>query len=363
MHAPALKLAADALAAARRTVAAEAASGDTAAIARLEQRPRQLAAVAINHARVRLPVLARLRRRPRIALCISGQLRGFRKAWATWRPLLAGVDATIFVSSWRRIGHGTPEPFRYVLPFEGEAFSRAYKAVGAELGLEGLQARYPRLFAALDRSGTVAESDLAALYRTPHVMLDDETQPAFAAMSNSEKMYHKIERCFQMASATGETFDLVVRLRPDKPVRFAAFDWGDMIAALRARPALYCETAMGVHYGAILMGDQVAIGLPQTSLVYAETSSRTPPIAATAPYRMEPHLWGHTSVAQLCWMNDIEVRKVPIKFGPFQEAEPLAARTIRDALAEDTDGRMDAIDRQLVAGNRADLGGSTIKID
>ncbi|CAA9508542.1 MAG: hypothetical protein AVDCRST_MAG91-1493 [uncultured Sphingomonadaceae bacterium] len=345
---------ADALSATRRTLAVEANGAGAAAIARLDQRPRQFVGAALNEARARFPMLARLR--PRIALCVSGQLRGFRKAWPTWRSLLSGVDATVFVDSWNRIGRGTAEPFRSVLPFEGDAFSRAYKRVGAELGLDELRARYPSLFAELDRSGVVGEADLSALYGTCHVSLDDEAEPAFATLSNSEKMYLKIERCFRMAEASGKQFDLIVRLRPDKPIVAVAFDWSDLIVALRTRPALYCETALGVHYGGLLMGDQAAIGLPEASRVYAETFSRAPPIAAVAPYRMEAHLWPHTSVAQLCWVSGIDVRKLPIKFGPFQEAEPLPARCIRDALNYDATSRMDAVDGQLIAANRIDLG-------
>jgi hypothetical protein len=125
------------------------------------------------------------------------------------------------------------------------------------------------------------------------------------------------------------------------------------MAALRARPALYAETALGTHYGALLMGDQVAIGLPEAMRVYADTYSLAPPIAALEPYRMERRLWGHTSVAQTCWFAGLDMRKVPIKFGPFQEAEPLAADAIARALRQDSASRMDAIDKQLLDAIRA----------
>lgn len=338
----------------RRVLFTETGADNQAAVSRLEQRPRQLATGILNEVRSRLPII-RSRRRLRVAICVSGQLRGFRRAWATWRPLLADIDATVFVNSWKKIGRGTPEPFRSILPFEGPEFCAAYKRIGAETGLDELRTRYPHLFTALDQSSGVEESDLAALYGTAHVHLDDETDAAFSTFTNSEKMYYKVQRCFEMTQIAGEEFDLIVRLRPDKPIRLVAFEWPNILAALQSRPALYCETALGVYYGALLMGDQVAIGLPGAMRVYAETFSRSSPIAALAPYRMEPHLWGHTSVAQLCWFAGMEVRKVPIKFGQFLEAEPLAAISIDGALARDSVDRMDAIDRQLIAANRRDL--------
>ena len=349
-----LALVAQELAGVRQTLLRESGTGDDNAIARLDRKPRQLAAAILNEVQAKSPII-RSRRRLRVAVCISGQLRGYRRAWTTWRPLLANVDATVFIDSWTKIGRGTPEPFRSTLPFEGNNFCAAYKRIGADTGLDELRIRYPSLFAALDQGGTVNERDVSAFYQTSHVRLDDDADDALSAFTNSEKMYYKIERCFEMTKASGAEFDLIMRLRPDKPIRAAAFDWRDLHAALRSRPALYCETKLGVHYGALLMGDQVAIGLPEAMRVYAETFSRSPAIAALSPYRMEPHLWAHTSVAQMCWFSGIEVRKAPIKYGAFLEAEPLAANAISEALNRDSAGRIDTIDRQLLAENQRDL--------
>lgn len=349
-----LALAAQELAGVRRTLLHESGSGDDNAISRLDQKPRQLAAAILNEVKSRAPIV-RSRRRLRVAVCISGQLRGFRRAWTTWRPLLANVDATVFVDSWTKIGRGTPEPFRSTLPFEGPNFCAAYKRIGTDTGLDELRIRYPSLFAVLDQGGTANERDVSAFYKTSHVRLDDETNEDFANFTNSEKMYYKIERCFEMTQATSAEFDLIVRLRPDKPISAAAFEWQDLHAALRSRPALYCETKLGVHYGALLMGDQVAIGLPEAMRVYAETFSRSPAIAALSPYRMEPHLWAHTSLAQMCWFSGIEVRKAPIKFSEFLEAEPLSCNLINEALQIDCTDRIDDIDRQLLDASRRDL--------
>ena len=328
--------------------------GEAAAV-RLNARPRQAFAAAWNLASAHLPALARIRRKPKVAVCVSGQLRGFRQAWRSWRPLLAGIEATVFVSSWSRIGRGTANPYRSVLPFEGDAFANEYRAVGIEIGMERLQERHPGLFAALERSGKVTESELSDFYGTPHVELDDEDASPFRDFTNFEKMYHKIERCFRMAEASGETFDLILRIRPDKPIAAVAFDWADMVAAAHARPRLYCETAMGVHYGALLMGDQVALGSPEASRVYAETWSATDGLRRLELFKLNPELHAHVSVAQTCWLHDIDVRKVPIKFDKFLEAEPLPALAIKEALAWDAAGRMDSIDRRFIAANAADL--------
>jgi hypothetical protein len=229
------------------------------------------------------------------------------------------------------------------------------RAIGTDVGLEALRTRYPRLFAAFDRSGTVTAGELSDLYGTPHVEIDDEDAEAFRGFGNSDKMHYKIERCFRMAEASSAEFDLVLRMRPDKPVSLAAFDWRDMLAAAKSRPALWCETPIGVHYGALLMGDQFAIGAPRPSRLYAETWSRTKALRELGLFKLERALTGHAPMAQLCWLHRVEVRKVPVKFGPFAEAEPLGAREIGEALAADAAGRSDGADRRLIAANAADL--------
>lgn len=344
----------EAVASERRTIAGRG-GGSENAIGKLDRVPRQAAAAAWNMAMARYPALARRRRKPRAAVCVSGQLRGFRRSWETWRPLLAGLDATIFVSSWSRIGRGTPEPFRSVLPFEGAAFGTAYRAIGTEIGLDALHERYPALFSAFEDSGVVTEAELIDLYGTPHVELDDESSSPFAGYSNSEKMHYKIERCFSMAKASGKQFDVFIRIRPDKPITAVAFDWSDMLEAIKRRPLLYCETAMGVHYGALLMGDQFAVGAPEPFRLYAETWSRADKLADLDLYKFNRELTGHSSMAQLCWLHGIDVRKVPIKFGEFQEAQPFPATMIRQALAQDSEGRRDYIDERLIGANAIDL--------
>lgn len=325
------------------------------ALSRLDSKPSQLAAVARNQIAARLPLPRAKRRRPRVALCISGQLRGFRASWPTWAPLLSGADVTVFVHTWKNVGRGTPEPFRYVLPFEGANFCREYRSIGMELGPDELRRRYPALYGDFASSSEVTAAEISAFYDTPHVHVDDEADPRFADFTNPEKMYWKVERCFELVERSGETFDAVIRIRPDKPIDAVAFSWSDMMEALHARPLLFCETAFGVHYGALLMGDQFALGLPQTSAIYAHSYSAMQEPMAMGLHKLEPVLSGHSTFAQACWLSAIDVRKVPIKFGPFAEIEPMRANAIQSALARDTADRMDDVDRRFIAAIDADV--------
>ncbi|MFA9370033.1 hypothetical protein V3G68_25695, partial [Escherichia coli] len=72
----------------------------------------------LNLARHKLPLPSlRGQRKLRVAICVSGQLRGYTNALRSWRSnLLRGVDYDLFVDSWERIGRSGAEPFRSVLP-------------------------------------------------------------------------------------------------------------------------------------------------------------------------------------------------------------------------------------------------------
>jgi hypothetical protein len=341
----------------RRAKLATAAGSEAGA--RLESNAHRAVNASLNLLVGRAPALASLRRKPKVAICVSGQLRGFRQSFETWkRLLLPSIDATIFVSSWRRIGRAGAEPFRYVLPFEGKHFVDEYRAIGIELSLGGMQERYPSLFVALEEGGSINEGDLSEFYGTPHVHLDDDQSSPFVEMTNPEKMHCKIEHAFRMAEASGQQFDLIVRIRPDKPVKLVGMNWNDMREEGR-QPRLYSENAMGVHYGALEIGDQFVVGGPDAARVYHETWSRAGSISRFGLRMFHHELTGHVSLAQMCWLHGVEVRRAPVRFGPLQDPEPISASAISAALAADSNGRMDDIDRRLIAANGLDLNASS----
>ena len=90
-----------------------------------ENRAWQGLQAAKNMAGRRLKFVTPSRRKIRIAVCVSGQLRGYAKAFPTWKDtLLQHVDYDLFVHSWARVGRSGIGPSRHVFPFEGEQFSK-----------------------------------------------------------------------------------------------------------------------------------------------------------------------------------------------------------------------------------------------
>ncbi len=303
-------------------------------------------------ATLRTPALNRRQRRIRLAVSVSGQLRGYEDALATWRrTLLANVDAEFFVHSWQAVGRSNAEPFRYVLPFAGAEFPETYRRIALQMGYERVQARYPTLFNAL-KAGAVVEADmLKSLYGTDHVVLEDDRADRFAAFSNQAKMHYKIHAAYELARNAGE-FDLHLRIRPDLAVKMMGFDWRDMAAACRAEPVLFAEAARGLHYNLLMIGDQFALGAPETMGVYADTWITHPSLAEADLAHYSEDFQGHMTLAVNTWVQGVEVRKVPLKFGQLLESRPLGSDEILAAL--ETDSLGDQSDRQLIEAAHRD---------
>lgn len=323
----------------------------------VQARPYQAVQLAKSLVAARLPALHIRKRRLRVAICVSGQLRGYELALASWRrTLLSGTDPVFFLHSWKAIGRSTAEPFRSVLPFAGTCFPEAYRMQVGLIGYDAAQARYPTLFSCLKGEALAEASTLAALYGSEHVVLENEQAPEFAGFSNQQKMHYKIHAADQMARAAGE-FDLFVRIRPDLEVKLAPFDWRDLHEAAQSRQVIYTEKAPGLHYGQLMVGDQFAIATPDLMEVYARTWKSFPGLADMAPGGCPAEFTGHVSLALTCWYHGIAMEKAPIRFGKLLEARRMSSVEICSALEKDLSGRClpDSVDAALLTAARRDL--------
>ena len=324
--------------------------------ARLTSRPRQAAHFLAGQVVHRAPFLKLGRRRPRIAVCISGQLRGYRRALPTWQAgLLRNADCQFVVHSWEKVGRSGAEPYRAYLPFAGKSFCDAWRVHARRAGMATMLERYPHLFAALREGGEVRAEDLCDFYGTEHVVLEDDGAPKFEGWSNSRKMHYKIAAGNGLLDRLDDDVDLVLRIRPDKELGAMAFAWSDALSACRSSATLLADSAMGHQFGRIMIGDQVALASRQVMAVYADTLNLTPRLAQAELYSCDPNLQGHTSLALTCWHAGIDVRRLPVRVGALLEAEPMASDQIAAALEADAAGRMDAMDQTFLSAIRPDI--------
>jgi len=298
------------------------------------------------------PMLNIQRRKVRVAICVSGQLRGYQAALASWkRNLLPEAEATFFVHSWTKIGNADAKPFRYVLPFSGQNFTQAYREAALAEGYDTMRERYPTLFAKLNSSNLVTAGQLAEDYQTDHVSVEDDKAPEFSSLSNQQKMHYKIHAADCMARHAGE-FDLFMRIRPDLSIKLRGFDWRDLLDVSASGPVIFAEKPYGVHYGGLMIGDQCAVASPEVMKIYADTWINFPKYADANLARCPPCFKGHVSLALNCWIAGLDVRRLPVRFDQLEESNQLCNADILNAL--EADSRQDATDRELINAARRD---------
>lgn len=327
----------------------QAGVGEGALAARLQAIARRFLAPA--------PPARRPGPRLRIALCLSGQLRGWRHASGTWHHLgLQGHDVDVYVHTWQNVGRRLPDPG--IMPsvprvFDHAGFCEAWLAVGRRHSFAAMQLAYPALFAAVARHQAVDEATLQAAFGSDAVVVaEDEREPRFEGWSNQDKMHYKIWAADRLAADSGKSYDLVIRLRPDKTLRGhrAAPDWPALAAESRARRALFCEEPLGVREG-LVMGDQFAAGAPEVVSAYAAAWTLTPQARAEGWHGFPAQFTGHASLAFTCLWQGLRPQQLPgVDFGPIAEDQRLTGPEIAALIAVDLPGgpRHD-MDRQLLA--------------
>ncbi len=137
----------------------------------------------------------RPKRKLRIAVCISGQLRGYRQVFASWHHLgLERHDADYFVHVWRRIGRKIP-----LIPSKGhlqrlftDAFCDAYADALRQHGARDLERAYPGFFRFFTAGGDcVTQAELQRFYRTDAVVAEDDAAAPFCELITRKRCITK----------------------------------------------------------------------------------------------------------------------------------------------------------------------------
>ncbi|MCJ2037040.1 hypothetical protein [Methylobacterium sp. J-068] len=291
-------------------------------------------------------------KRLRIAVCVSGQLRGYRAALATWAKLgLDAHDVHYFVHAWKDVGRKLP-----VSPSSGSGSPNlfaAYSRFMHEIDNDLLRRWYPSFFS----QELVTEAELYDLYKADRVVVDDDTLPPFAAMNNSEKMHYKIHAAGRLAREAGD-FDLVIRIRPDKEVAASNADWIDLLSYSERNDTIFVDRGKvsDGHFN-LLIGDQFAFGTQRLMQIYEDTYNfQTESWAVRRPLFGPPHQ-AHISLALTCFYQAVDVEAADtIRFGRLLDAQARSPALLLQALQHDIGPvPRNHADSALLAAARADV--------
>lgn len=294
-------------------------------------------------------------KRPKVAVCISGQLRGYKHTFDSWKKsILKDIDYDIFIHSWVDVGRSGAEPSRKSLPFDGVFFKQGYRECFLELGFDELKRRYPTLFKRLHQSGQVDEQSIKGFFGAKAVVLENDKDPNFADFTNSEKMHYKIKSCNDLYKQHNQKYDLILRIRPDVPIPFIGFDWKDIYNYCYSDPVIFADSAYGVHYMNLMIGDQFAVGRPEVMDIYTDTWNIYPKLGRGNFFGCPNEFKGHVSLALTCWTSGINVKKIPMKKGALKDSENMNVNKIFEAINTDATGRSFSSDEKLLGLLRRD---------
>lgn len=289
------------------------------------------------------------RKKLKVAVCISGQLRGYKKAFKSWeKSILVGLDYDVYIHSWKNIGGSGAEPFRKILPFTSNSFKDTYREYCLTLGFESMQQEYPTLFKYLKQSKNTTAEEVKAFYNAKEVVLEDENQPKFDHFSNSDKMHYKVHACHQLVEESGKEYDLIIRIRPDFLISFIAFKWSDIYEICHSQPTIFADTPFGTNYMSCMVGDQLAVGTPETIQSYANTWNIYPQYAENNLLKCGKNFTGHESIAMNCWIHKIKFEKLPVKKGGLIESSAMSNELTNKAISADAKGRNSFWDKKFL---------------
>jgi hypothetical protein len=295
----------------------------------------------------------------RIAVCISGQLRGYCNVFPSWSSW--GLDrhsTSFFVHTWKRTGISRPTQKNAAEMLSPE-LARVYCDVIDALGNEEMALNYPNLLALWEMNAQADESSVKEFYGAEEVVVDDDTSLPFRDFSNARKMYYKIRKCHDLTKGHGD-FDLVIRVRPDFYFGQRRIDFQDIYAETISGKKLFVSYQPGYYFFptiGLAMGDVFAIGSPMAMDGYAAADAMTMGEGEYAALQHFPkeHI-AHGNAAFASFYNGLDL--APLSFqalDPQHNRSELvrsyqpASSLISEALKLDASGRMNKWDIALLA--------------
>ncbi len=276
----------------------------------------------------------------KIAICASGQLRGYESAYPTWKYLgFEGHDVDLFIHTWRDVGRRQPENIAHFQRcFQGRVLADMVM-LGGTYGYDTLRARLPNLFRVFESVRCVTDQEVSEFYQTEHIGIDDEASDQFRIFTNCMKMHYKIKMCHQIMLKTNKNYDLVLRMRPDKEVvQSPQIDWEELHFRSITERRLFNDWAMNINDGGgLFMGDQIAVGSMDPMSVYADTFDFVQRCIQNGWSCIPGGFIPHSSLAYAVACAGVRTSIIPgMNFGRLLGARPLHSREVRQAITEDS---------------------------
>ncbi|MFM4704712.1 hypothetical protein [Aeromonas bivalvium] len=251
-------------------------------------------------------------KKPRVALCLSGQMRGYVDAFKSWQhsKLLKNYSVDIYISTWEKIGRKFPSLQHAHRTFD-EPFLNEYISMLNSSSMSLLEEKYTNFFTYLTQSDYVNLDEIHKTYshRLKNIKcISEETLP-FELENNQMRMFYQIQECFNLVE---DEYDIVIRCRPDKPIQNdSQIDWDRIFSVAMENDIIFSDVSTFIHpYAGYGMGDQFALGNRQTMEKYCNSFSSLQHDKCLAR-RVYPPFYPHNSLAANLAEPEIIVTTIP----------------------------------------------------
>jgi hypothetical protein len=205
----------------------------------------------------------------KVALCISGQLRGYEDAFRTWEKyILKPLQPDIFVHTWNDAGFKEPIPSHAPRVISGKflkVYRRAiidnYSNSSKDSYLE-FKSDYPAFCQLLnDKNRHCDFQQLSQFYQTSNIAIDNADDDFFRVMENQNKMLYKIAACNDLKNKVDRQYDLVIRIRPDLEIKNFSANWNDIYQKCYEQNTIIVDGIKSLRgYRKLGSGDVFAVG-------------------------------------------------------------------------------------------------------
>nr|WP_294508115.1 hypothetical protein [uncultured Rhodopila sp.] len=322
---------------------------------------RELGRFAANDPAVSPAAVRGGRKRKRLAVCVSGQLRGFETAFASWQEtILSNVEHDIYVATWGNRGGKELVPVHAdrVLPPRTAAI---YFKQSQKLGNGKVRSLYPALHNAVVSSRIVHRDYIENVYGTRAVALFNESNVEL--VSNDDRMFYLMDQAQTMMLKSGIVYDTVLRIRPDKEIIEGDLQPAiEELCSLDAGHKRILVSDMGKPYlmglEGLCVGDQMAL----STMAGMEDYARIWNIRNLARMQVagfEIGLHAHRSLAYALLGAGVEVRHLQVWQGHLLDASSISAEQVRSLILTDCANRMNETDRVMLEALEFDQAAST----
>lgn len=271
----------------------------------------------------------------KIAICISGQLRGFSKTRDSFNLIgLEKHDVDYYVCVWRDIGRKRPHGNKHLDRIFTPNVAQAFSDILTNQHHSFFDSHFTNLSDYLNKKEDVTHKELCDVYGTKNVKIMEDGD--FSFMNNNQKMYMMINRCWTMIKNPAE-YDLIVRIRPDKEIKSFDLDL-NYFSKHYSNDTIIADKTGSIHTDDVFMGDQFAMSGPKVMEIYSSTFTRCFERKGVFKFDEYSELKPHTSLCASMLYEDVNIIDGSnyIKFGELIDPKALDLNLLRKLIDEDS---------------------------